>query len=134
MQQLSQSCLRQADVRPQRQDHLAEGIVALTISRGSFHGSSPFLLTHQSTTMKQCEVTRHLMDGDFPRQQRYTGIYQVCTPFGSTPVWGCLGAISSDPRQPLLFSAPMIADFLADDEHLAHVLLVSLFLEVKQVE
>jgi len=99
---LGQPRLCQADARAQRQHRLTEGIVALTIARGTFHGSSPFLLTHQSNTMKQCEVTRHLIDGDFPRQQRYTGIYQVCAPFGSTPLWGCMGAMSSDPIQSLL--------------------------------
>jgi len=42
--------LRQADVRPQRQHHLTESIVALTVGV-SFHGRSPFRVTHQSETL-----------------------------------------------------------------------------------
>ena len=43
---LGQACLGQADIRPQRQHHLAERIVALTVGV-SFHRRSPFRMTLQ---------------------------------------------------------------------------------------
>ncbi len=46
----SQARLRQADVRPQRQYHLAECIIALIVS-GPLHGRSPFRVTHLSETV-----------------------------------------------------------------------------------
>ena len=49
-QQLGQSRLRQADVRPQCQHLLTEGIVSLTVG-GSLHGRSPFRVTLQSKAM-----------------------------------------------------------------------------------
>jgi len=75
--------------------------------------------------MKRYEVTRQPRDGDFPWQHRYTDNYRVCAPFGSTPVWGCMGTLPNEPIQPLLFSLSMIAHALADDEHLAQALLVA---------
>ncbi len=51
---VSQSRLHQADVRPQRQYHLTEGIVVFTI-RGPLHRRSPFRVTQQSETMQSNE-------------------------------------------------------------------------------
>src|SRR6266852_4544954 len=59
MQQFGQARLRQANLCPQRQDALAEGIVALPI-QGPVHGRSPFRLTQHSTPLgseRKCNVT-----------------------------------------------------------------------------
>ncbi len=75
--------------------------------------------------MKRYEVRRQLMDGDFPWQHQYTDICRVSPPSGSTPIWGCMGALPNEPIQPLRFSASMIAHVLADEVQGAHVPLVS---------
>ncbi len=44
-----------------------------------------------SLSFKRWEATRQLMVGDFPTQNRHTGICRGCPPSGSTPVrvvWG----------------------------------------------
>src|SRR6266516_4545962 len=67
---VGQSSLCQADGGAQRQYHLTEGIITLTV-RVSLHERSPFSVTRRSDTqwsnVKWCEVTRQLMDADFPR-------------------------------------------------------------------
>ena len=70
--------------------------------------------------MKRCEVTRQLMDADFPRERQYTGIYRVRPPFGSTPVRGRMEELPADSRPPLRFSPSMRAGLRANDESLAH--------------
>ncbi len=74
--------------------------------------------------MKRCEVTRQLMDGDFPRG---TALYLVtvrCALQAGQRLSGVVWGMLSDSRPPLLFSPSMIAHALADDEHLAQALLV----------
>jgi len=56
---LGQARLRQAKLCAQRQDALAEGVVALTI-QGPVHGRSPFCLTQHSAASGsdgKCDVT-----------------------------------------------------------------------------
>ena len=80
MQPLSQARLGQAHLCAQRQDALAEAIVALTI-QGPVHGKSPFRLTQHSAppgSERKCNVT--------------------CCPVTSPPTSGILPFSKPDPK------------------------------------
>ena len=74
--------------------------------------------------MKRWEVTRHLVEGDFPWiHPRYWCLSVVRTMW----VNACPGLYGSMPGQciqPLLFSASMIAHVLTNDEYLTRVCIV----------
>jgi len=56
-------------------------------------------MTHRNT-VKRCEETRQLMNSDFPRQHRYTGVCRVCLQAGqhlSGVGWGHCQANPSRP-------------------------------------
>src|SRR6266516_318321 len=65
---VGQSSLCQADGGAQRQYHLTEGIVMLTV-RVSLHERSPFSVTHRSDS-HWCEVTYQRMVADLPRTHK----------------------------------------------------------------
>ena len=74
--------------------------------------------------MKRYEVTRQLIDGDFPRYHQYTDGYRVRTHSGQCLSGVGWGQCQASPDN-LCDALSLRADFLADDEHLPQDLLVS---------